>query len=300
MVGSRKLLSVPLCGALLTTGGLGAAEQAKRVELVGFGSSYLGVSLDEVTKDEVSRLKLPEERGALVRSVEEGSPAQKAGLKADDVIVRFQGEPVHTARQLARLVREQPGGRTVSIEAVRGGATQRLQATLDESGPGRAWHFDMPDMASFKFDRDFLLSPPEPPDPPKPGAAPRAPRAPLAPLAPFGKFSFNLGGQRKLGIEYQEIDGQLAKYFKLADERGVLVTHVDEDGPAGKAGLRAGDLVLKVAGRSVKDGQDLREEIRRAEPGSELGVSVQREGRPVELKLKLSAPEPRRRRGLST
>jgi serine protease Do len=294
---NRVLRSAAVCGALLTSGSIGAAEQAKRVEVFGLGSSYLGVSLDEVTKDEVSRLKLPEERGALVRSVEEGSPAQKAGLKADDVIVRFQGEPVHTARQLARLVREQPGGRTVSIEAVRSGATQRLQATLDESGPGRAWHFDMPDMASFKFDRDFLLSPPEPPVPPTPGAAPRAPRAPLA---PFGNFSFNLGGQRKLGIEFQEVDGQLAKYFKLADERGVLVTHVDEDGAAGKAGMRAGDVVLKVAGRSVKDGQDLREEIRRAEPGSELGVSVQREGRPVELKLKLSAPEPRRRRGLST
>jgi serine protease Do len=297
MVLSNRVLRVAaVCSALLTSGSIEAAEQAKRVELVGFGSSYLGVSLDEVAKDEVSRLKLAEERGALVRSVEEGSPAQKAGLKADDVIVRFQGEPVHTARQLARLVGEQPGGRTVSIEVSRAGATQRLQATLESHG-SRAWNFDLPDIASFKFDRDFLLDVPEPPEPPTPGAAPRPPRAPLA---PFGKFSFNLGGQRKLGIEYQEVDGQLAKYFKLADDRGVLVTHVDEDGAAGKAGMRAGDLVLKVAGRSVKDGQDLREEIRRAEPGSELGLSVQRDGKPVEIKLKLAAPETRRRRGLST
>jgi serine protease Do len=283
-----------VCGALLASGSTGAAEQARRVEVFGFGSSHLGVSLDEVTKDEVARLKLPEERGALVRSVEDGSPAQKAGLKADDVIVRFQGEPVHTARQLARLVREQPEGRTVSIEALRGGATQRLQATLAESHGSRAWNFALPDVGSFKFDRDFLLSPPEPPDPPKPGAAPRAP------LGPFGRFSFNLGGQRKLGIEYQEVEGQLAKFFRLADDRGVLVTHVDDDAPAGKAGMRAGDLILKVAGRSVKDGEDLREEIRRAEPGSELGVTVQRDGKPVELKLKLAAPETRRRRGLST
>jgi len=297
MVGSRKLLLVPLCGALLSTGGVRAAEQAKRVEVFGFGSSHLGVSLDEVTKDEASRLKLAEERGALVRSVEEDSPAQKAGLKADDVIVRFQGEPVHSARQLARLVREQPEGRTVSLEVLRGGATQRLQATLDEPRTGRAFRFDMPDMAAFKFDRDFLMDVPRPPEPPQPG---RVPRTPLAPLAPFGKFSFNLGGQRRLGIEYQEVDGQLAKYFKLADERGVLVTHVDEDSPAGKAGMRAGDVVLKVAGRSVKDGEDLRDEIHRAEPGSELGVIVQRDGKPIELKLKLAATETRRRRGMST
>ena len=297
MVGSRKLLLVPLCGALLSTGGVRAAEQAKRVEVFGFGSSHLGVSLDEVTKDEASRLKLAEERGALVRSVEEDSPAQKAGLKADDVIVRFQGEPVHSARQLARLVREQPEGRTVSLEVLRGGATQRLQATLDEPRTGRAFRFDMPDVAGFKFDRDFLMDVPRPPEPPQPG---RVPRTPLAPLAPFGKFSFNLAGQRRLGIEYQEVDGQLAKYFKLADERGVLVTHVDEDSPAGKAGMRAGDVVLKVAGRSVKDGEDLRDEIHRAEPGSELGVIVQRDGKPIELKLKLAATETRRRRGMST
>jgi len=297
MVGSRKLLLVPLCGALLSTGGVRAAEQAKRVEVFGFGSSHLGVSLDEVTKDEASRLKLAEERGALVRSVEEDSPAQKAGLKADDVIVRFQGEPVHSARQLARLVREQPEGRTVSLEVLRGGATQRLQATLDEPRTGQAFRFDMPDVAGFKFDRDFLMDVPRPPEPPQPG---RVPRTPLAPLAPFGKFSFNLAGQRRLGIEYQEVDGQLAKYFKLADERGVLVTHVDEDSPAGKAGMRAGDVVLKVAGRSVKDGEDLRDEIHRAEPGSELGVIVQRDGKPIELKLKLAATETRRRRGMST
>jgi S1-C subfamily serine protease len=107
-------------------------------------------------------------------------------------------------------------------------------------------------------------------------------------------------GPRRLGIEYQEIDGQLAKYFKLADDKGVLVSHVDEDGPAGKAGMRAGDVVLKVGARSVRDGQDLRDEVRNAEPGSELAVTVQRDGKPVELKLKLAAGETRRRRSLST
>lgn len=296
MVGSRGVLvGLALCGALPSNGSVGAAEQAKRVEVIGIGSAYLGVSLDEVTKDEVARLKLAEERGALVRSVEDGSPAQKAGLKADDVIVRFQGEHVHTGRQLTRLVREQPAGRTVSIEVVRGGATQRLQAMLDDRKGAREWRFDMPDLAWLGLDRDIVLDLPKPPDPPE---APRAPRAPLAPLA--GKFAWGFGGPRKLGIEYQEIDGQLAKYFRLADDKGVLVSHVDEDGPAAKAGLKAGDVLLKIDGRPVRDGGDLRDELRKAEPGSEVSVTVQREGKPLDFKLKLAGAEPRRRRGMTT
>jgi serine protease Do len=290
MVGSRRvLIGVALCGALLTTGGAGAQDR-QNVEIFGFGSSHLGVSLEEVGKDDVTRLKLAEERGALVRSVEADSPAQKAGLKADDVIVRFQGEPVHSARQFARLIREQPEGRTVSLEVLRGGASQRLQATLGPPGGGGPWRFSMPDMGAFKFDRDFAFNLPDPPDPPKPGRAPKA-------IGPMALLGF---GPRRLGIEYQEIDGQLAKYFKLADDKGVLVSHVDEDGPAGKAGMRAGDVVLKVGARSVRDGQDLRDEVRNAEPGSELAVTVQRDGKPVELKLKLAAGETRRRRSLST
>jgi serine protease Do len=291
-VSRRLLLGVSLCGALFTTGGASAVEQGRQVEILGLGSSYLGVSLDEVTKDDVTRLKLAEERGALVRSVEDESPAQKAGLKADDVIVRFQGEPIHSARQLTRLVREQPEGRTVSLEVVRGGATQRLQATLQERAG--SWGFDIPKFAA-RVERDFGFAL-DPPEPPRPGRAPAAPAAPLAPLMKLGVW----GGPRKLGIEYQEIDGQLAKYFKLADDRGVLVSHVDEDGPAGKAGIKAGDVLLKVAGRAVSDGQDLREELRKAEPGSELSVSVQRDGKPLELKLKLAAAETRRRRGMTT
>jgi S1-C subfamily serine protease len=58
--------------------------------------------------------------------------------------------------------------------------------------------------------------------------------------------------------------------------------------------------VLKVAGRSIKDGDDLREELRRAEAGSELAVTVQRDGKALELKVKLAAAPERRRRGLTT
>src|SRR5262245_4267615 len=56
------------------------------------GGGYLGVQLADVAKDDVARLKLDGERGVLVRDVVEGSAAAEAGLKEDDVILRYQGE----------------------------------------------------------------------------------------------------------------------------------------------------------------------------------------------------------------
>lgn len=71
---------------------------------------HLGVRLAEVDQDVVSRLNLKEERGALVIDVVEQSPAEKAGVKKDGVIVRFHGESILTAVQLGRLVSDVPEG----------------------------------------------------------------------------------------------------------------------------------------------------------------------------------------------
>jgi len=270
----------------------------RRVE-VRMGGGRLGVRLTEVGKDDVARLKLPGERGALVQSVEEGSAAEKAGIKDGDVILRYQGEAVQSAAQLARMVRETPSGRAVTVELSRGGAPQTLTATLGE-GPDRVR----------VFDHDFEVPvPPVPPVPPMAHLAP--PEMPELPEA-FRNFHWNddgdtrrfffhgMGGGRKLGVQYQEISGQLAQYFKLGDEKGVLVTSVEKDAPAAKAGIRAGDVILKFDGKPVKGGDDLRDEVRRAEGGKEVTVTVQRDGRPLDLKVQLAKPdEPRHAGGVS-
>jgi S1-C subfamily serine protease len=241
------------------------------------GGSYLGVRLEDVDKDDVARLKLPEEKGALVKRVEDDSPAAKAGLKAGDVIVRYHGEAVLSAAQLARLVRETPPGRTVTLEVARDGAVQNLSATIGGDDRG-AW--SLGDWGDF----DVRIPETVPPVPPVPPLPPRAferwgKRALLEDLVWPG------AGPRRLGIEYTEIHGQLAKYFKLTEDEGVLVTSVDPDGPAAKAGLKAGDVILKIGARSIQDGDDLRRAVRKAEPGRETSLTVLRDGRSLELKL---------------
>jgi serine protease Do len=104
------------------------------------------------------------------------------------------------------------------------------------------------------------------------------------------------GGPRKLGVEYIEIGEQLASYFKLAGKTGVLVTSVDADGPAGKAGIKAGDVILKLGTDTIQDGEDLREAVAEAEGGKETTVTVQRDGRPLDLKVTPAKPETRIRR----
>jgi serine protease Do len=272
-------LAVPavlVAGVALGAGDVRAGEKSedkkveKRVVVRHAGGSWLGVGLDDTEGDL---------RGAKVRSVEGDSPAEKAGLTEGDVIVRFDGEAVRSAGHLARLVGETPGGRSVPIEISRSGALQKLTATLGE-GRGRLRHFsfDMPEL-------DIQV-----PDPPK---VPTAPHVWAFKGDDFGDraFRFLVGGPRKLGIEYVEIGEQLAAFFKLAGKSGVLVSSVDADGPAAKAGMKAGDVILKLGADAIEDGDDLREAVSEAEGGSEVMLTVQRDGRPLDLKVTLATPE---------
>jgi serine protease Do len=266
------------------------------------GGAFLGVVLEEVGPEDVGGLRLPEERGALVKEVTPETPAARAGLKAGDVVLSYQGETVQSATQLARLVRETPVGRKVALEVSREGSIQKLTATLSEDAA-----------------RPLALERALKRVMPRSGEGPSldAPEPPGVPLLPedFGqtlkdellseqghlrkemdRLRIELGGgsRRRLGIRYQELDGQLAGYFKV--EKGLLVTEVDADSPAGKAGLRAGDVILKVNGRAVESSGDLRAELRKIDAGSEAGLTLQRDGRPVDVKVIVGGESGRRER----
>ena len=265
-------------------------ERKTRVVRLG-GHGFLGVGLDELEGDA---------RGAKVRSVEEASPADKAGIKEGDVIVSFDGETVRSASQLARLVRETPTGRSLAIEVSRDGAKQKLTATL-AGGRRTLLHVPPPDIPEFDVELpDFEVEAPEPPEPPQ------APHAPLPPMPHAWSWKSDDGhdfvfrmlgrGPRRLGIQYMEMGEQLTAFFKLTEKSGVLVTSVDADGSAAKAGMKAGDVILRFDGKGVNDGEDLRGAVKDAEGGQEVTVTVQREGRSVDLKVTLAKPETGRAR----
>ncbi|HET8647015.1 MAG TPA: PDZ domain-containing protein [Vicinamibacteria bacterium] len=306
-------LAVLVMSAAAGTAVVGAASEETqrdgrtviRVERAGAG--YLGVSLEDVQAEDVKRLGLADERGAVVKDVSDDSPAAKAGLKADDVIVSFEGEAVRSAGQLARMVRETPPGRSVEVGFLRGGARQQAKLTLDTRRGGdfdfriggldrlrdRLEGFEVPEVPD-------VPEVPEVPDMAERPRAPRPPRPPRPPVAPFGDedrqvfrevFTF----RPRLGIEVVELTEQLARHFKVED--GLLVSSVSAGSPAEKAGLRAGDIVVKVDGEAVGSRSELVRKVGRSDDARQVTLALVRDGRALDVRVQL---EPRRRPGRPT
>jgi serine protease Do len=234
---------------------------------VGEGS-YLGVYLEEVSPERAKELGLREERGALVMKVVEGSPAEKAGLKENDTIVSFNGRRIDSVRELQRLMGETPAGRNITIEIVRGGNQQTLSATLTRRSSDlaqlyRGWN--EPRM-------------PRPPREPQPGATPAPPGVPRE----FGDFNFFKFGRfggfmgTRLGVTLEPLTGQLAEYFGVKSGEGVLVTEVQANRSAAKAGLKAGDVITAIDGKKVDNVSSLVEAITEKEEGQQLTLTILR------------------------
>ena len=96
------------------------------------GGSFLGVHIEDIDSEKAKNFDLKEEYGAHVIKVIEESAADKAGLKKDDVIRKWNGQRVESSAQLQRLVKETPVGRNVRLGLVRDGKEQTVEATMGE------------------------------------------------------------------------------------------------------------------------------------------------------------------------
>ncbi|HKG22925.1 MAG TPA: PDZ domain-containing protein [Blastocatellia bacterium] len=236
------------------------APEAFSFEMAGGERSYLGVFLEEVTPDRMKDLNLNEERGAVVMKVTDNSPAQKAGLKENDVIISFNGRRVDTVREVQRLLSETPPGRAVTFEVLRGGAQQTLTATVTKRssdmryfGPGAPLDgkFFKRSEAELKAAEKALKLTDE--------QRKKLEQDLAKGFGNFGNFNFvytSPGGRfrgTRLGITAEPLTGQLAEYFGVKNGRGVLVTEVQNDLPAARAGLKAGDVITAVDGTPIED-----------------------------------------------
>ncbi len=98
-------------------------------DIFGMGGSRVGMVVRDVETADVTKEKLAGTAGAVVTEVVKESAAEKAGVKAGDVVTSFDGERVRSARQLERLVEETPAGRTVKVALQRAGAPVTLDVT---------------------------------------------------------------------------------------------------------------------------------------------------------------------------
>lgn len=238
-------------------------SQNLNVLIQGPHESWLGVDLRDVTADQARDLKLGDNYGALVKSVEPGSPAVKAGLQSGDVIQQFGGERVHSVAELRRMVGETPTGRTVQIEVRRNGETKTLSAKLEH--------------------RNSQLGPVI-----SQGFANVWPEVNLP-----HNFSIFTGGPR-LGIEVESLNPQLGAYFGVNDGKGVLVKEVEKGSAAEKAGLKAGDCIVKLDSTPISSGEDLHRALvdRQGEKQQEATLTIVRERKLQTLSVHIEAPAP--------
>src|SRR5262245_54356919 len=105
-------------------------ERAKVLMPGTVNRSFLGIGVMEITTERAKALKLKDEHGVEVTRVEDDSPAAKAGLKVQDLILEFNSQRVEGIEQFVRLVRETPPGREVKLAVNRGGQNMSVAATI--------------------------------------------------------------------------------------------------------------------------------------------------------------------------
>jgi serine protease Do len=216
--------------------------------------SFLGVRTEEVTRENASRYGLSgEPRGVGVREVVKGSPAEKAGLREGDVILRFDGEQVSSVRKLTRLIEEVAPEHAARLTVLRSGSERELSATLARREPFAFKEFGPVTVYGMEGMRDMpdaLAVPPELWE-----HKGEELRERLEEMQRNHPGVIALGSSRRIGVATIPLGKQLADFFNVS--HGVLINSVEANSPADKAGLKAGDVVTEVDGKKVEDADDL-------------------------------------------
>ncbi len=178
---------------------------------------WLGVKIQSVSEEIAASLGIPENAGALVAAITPGGPAEKGGVQAGDIILRFDNEDVSSMRSLPRLVARAPIDKMVPVEVLRNGQRQTLQVTVgqlseDEDRPAADGANSKPDDSS----ETQLLG------------------LGLTPLTEAGRQKFDLDKGMK----------------------GALVNSVDPKSPVA-SNIRPGDVIVQAANEPVASPKDL-------------------------------------------
>lgn len=200
---------------------------------------WLGVSISDVTEDIAKEKNLKSETGAYVSDVVDDSPADSVGLKKGDVVVEFSGKAIEDANDLSKAVSRVEPGTKANLVVLRKGEKKTFQVVIGKL-PRRSRNFG------------YFFNDHEP------------------------RMRIFHGGM--LGMGLLELNEQLAEYFGAPNNEGVLVEQVEKGRSAEKAGIKAGDVLLKIGSRSIDEIDDVRRALDKYEEGDKVDVEVLRKG----------------------
>ncbi|MCK0208993.1 Do family serine endopeptidase [Starkeya koreensis] len=187
---------------------------------------YVGVQIQPVSDEVAEAMDLKETDGALIAQVQPGTPGDKAGLKAGDIVTAIDGETIKDSREMSREIARKKPGVTVKLSVLRDGKSITVPVTLEQLPT---------DVASLD----------------KKG----------------GDAEQGNHGVPRLGLSLAP-----AKGVAGAGDQGVVITEVDPNGPGAERGLKAGDVILDVAGKPVMTPADVRDGLATAKKDNRKAV----------------------------
>jgi serine protease Do len=205
---------------------------------------------------------LPDDYGVVVNKVVKNSPADKAGLEEEDVVVAFDNTPVHSASELSDMVDESRIGETVMLTIYRDG--DKKQVSLDIGARNKS--DDEEEYEGEDDDQNWGIY--------MPHSGSRA-------------YRFMDRERPYMGVSLSGLSKQLGDYFGVKNGRGALITAVEEDSPAEKAGLKAGDVIVAVNDEKVMDAPDVSQLVNDMEEGDTATVEIVRDKRDKTIKVEI-------------
>jgi len=207
---------------------------------------YLGVSIQDITPDLATALKLGQTRGALVGDVDPNGPAARSGLQSGDVIVEANGKPVEDSRELRLLVSSMAPGSQINVRVLHNGQTRNVTLTLAE--------VPVKETASNTTRQ-------------KPSQAPER-------------------GQPHIGVAIAELTPDIAEHLDLpANTKGVVIADVEDGSPAAEAGLQSGDVIQEVNHKSIRTVLEFQSQMN-TQTSDPILFLVNRDGRTMFVALK--------------
>ena len=189
---------------------------------------WLGVTIQPLDENLAENFGLDSIEGALVSEILEGSPADKAGIKVQDIIVKLNGTKVRDSAHLSRIVAASPVGEKVKVEIIRDGKSKMLHVKLGQR----------PDDLHEVTVKNETVS--------------------------------------NLGMSVQTISPEIARQLNLDETDGVIITDVEPESAADRAGLRRGDIILEFNQKKIKSVNDYSDAINRLKPGDGAVMYVKR------------------------
>ena len=263
-----KLLSIVVLG-LAISGVVSSAFAAPGYPGDAHPSAYLGVMVDNVSSEKAAALHLKEGAGASVAGVDQDGPACRAGLKTGDIVIAYNGKPVEGAEQFASLIHSSAPGMTASLSVIRDGQKQDMNVTLGD------WN----QMAGM----------------PKPPIAPHGSMAFVPPMPPRMYPDIDMPSFTQLstrhGVVVEPLSPQLCDFFGVPQNKGVLVRSVEKGSPGAAAGIKAGDVIVRVNNETVHDMADWRRALKTRSGKVSLAIVRDKKEQTIEMSLPANSSE---------